>query len=179
MYLASCATFTQWMLSAIHLASGQPCRATELEVLTWRNTDHRVRSVYVTRGKCFCCFLPLLVCLPPFFLTCLPFPLFSITGTLCLLQTYHKSRSLTGQERPIWRFLPRDLGRLVALFLSYVKPLETTLAALDEKEEEGEVTQHFLFVKFGARFTDENIRETVSTALSLGLKERFLFSGYR
>jgi len=56
-YIAACGTFTKMMLTAIHLTSGQPARATELEVLTWRNTIHRVRSLYFSQGLAFFFFL--------------------------------------------------------------------------------------------------------------------------
>jgi len=49
-YLIACDHFTDVLLTAIHLSSGQPARATELETLTITN-GFRSRSIYFSRGR--------------------------------------------------------------------------------------------------------------------------------
>ena len=166
------------MLTAIHLTSGQPCRATELEVLTWRNTKFRVRSVYFSQGMFFLLLL-LLFFHFDFSLLIDLFP--SYTGTVCILQTYSKTRALTRAEKPIWRFLPKELGRLVALNLSYVKSFEATFTRemYPDSAEAANNVRYFMFVKYGLRFTADNIRDIVSATLSRPLGHFLQFSAYR
>ena len=49
-YITACDHFIDVLLTAIHLSSGQPARATELETLTLTN-GLRVRSLFISRGK--------------------------------------------------------------------------------------------------------------------------------
>jgi len=105
----------------------------------------------------------------------------SYTGTVCILQTYSKTRALTRAEKPIWRFLPKELGRLVALNLSYVKSFEATFTRemYPDSAEAANNVRYFMFVKYGLRFTADNIRDIVSATLSRPLGHFLQFSAYR
>jgi len=50
-YLEKTSKIMTLLLVAIHLSSGQPARATELETMIWTNTGTRVRSLYASQGK--------------------------------------------------------------------------------------------------------------------------------
>jgi len=59
-----------------------------------------------------------------------------------------KTRALTRAEKPIWRFLPKELGRLVALYLSYVKSFEATITCVMYPDS-AEAYETIMFVKYG------------------------------
>ena len=138
----------------------------------WNHFGRRERGEGERESECFLFFF--------FFFSMFSSFLFaSSTGTVCILQTYSKTRALTRSERPIWRFVPHELGRLLVLFLSYVKPIEATFTHEMYSAEASEIVRHHLFVKFGQRFTADNIRDTVSAALSRQFNDQVMFSAYR
>jgi hypothetical protein len=57
-YLTTCDNFMTLLVAAVHLASGQPARATELETMTISN-GIRARSLFFSQGSVFVlfCFL--------------------------------------------------------------------------------------------------------------------------
>ena len=93
-----------------HLLGGQPARATELATLRWRNGVDEQRGVYWANS------------------------------TIMMLAMYTKTRSITGRNRLIPRyilrvetladdrFMPKRLGVLLAEYLAIVRPLEVFLS---------------------------------------------------
>jgi len=103
---------------------------------------------------------------------------FSILDTILLVQQYSKTQALTGKDSAICRFLPKELARVVAIALCYVKPLEAVIAKEVHGAEAAITTRTFLFVRHGERMSEEVIRDSVASAFrSRGIP--LLFSDYR
>jgi len=83
------------------------------------------------------------------------------------VQTYTKTLKLSGSDSIIWRFLPKEFGRLLFFFLACVKGAEAKFALeLYNNQEACDVTNTFLFAKCGKLMSAESIRITVSGTLS-------------
>jgi hypothetical protein len=83
----------QLLLTLVHMTSGQPARAPELETYLIRRTTKRPRTVFFFQG-------------------------------MLMLQTiYRKSSQVTGFDMLVSRFLPKEISRLVLMYLVYVRPL--------------------------------------------------------
>ncbi|KAJ1541415.1 hypothetical protein HK405_010657, partial [Cladochytrium tenue] len=108
------------LLVLIHVTAGQPARGEELAVLRLCNASHTARSIVVMSGR-----------------------------TVALVQQYAKTRSATGQDRYILRFLHRDVGELLLKYLVLVRPVETLAAQLLHGDEAATAHQHMLFVFHG------------------------------
>jgi hypothetical protein len=93
-WLKSTATFSNWLIVAMHLTYGQPARGTELCSLLYSNSSHGQRHLFWARG------------------------------TMMLVTQYDKSRSLTQRNKLIARFFASQVARLMKLYLLYVRPME-------------------------------------------------------
>lgn len=93
-WLKEAATLAEYLLTLLHLAAGQPARATELSRFQIVNTTSSPRNVY------FC------------------------MGTIMLVQRYRKQRNASGYDRAIARFLPKNTAELLYKYLVVVKPME-------------------------------------------------------
>jgi hypothetical protein len=63
-YLAKSSKFVSLLLAAVHIMSGMPPRATELQVITIRNKKDQLRNIFFSHGKCFffnTCFFLILI----------------------------------------------------------------------------------------------------------------------
>ncbi|KAF3279012.1 hypothetical protein TWF970_004121 [Orbilia oligospora] len=82
-----------WFAIAILLTSGAPPRGTEVLALLKYNTATRRRNIFV------------------------------VDGEVMILSSYNKIQGLTGHASPIYRFLPKNIGEQLILYLFYVEPL--------------------------------------------------------
>jgi len=80
------------------LSSGMPARMPEIETHTLVNTSSGRRSFYFT------------------------------SGTICLITWYWKGRNCTTNDKPVARFLPRDLALLLLRYIVWVRPMQVFLA---------------------------------------------------
>lgn len=97
-WMAAAHKLEEALFFLIHLTSGLPARATELATYKYVNTRFDQRSVFCGMG------------------------------TLCLVSRYWKGRSITSQDHPAPRFLPRPVAQLLLDYLVYVRPLEVMLS---------------------------------------------------
>ncbi len=84
--------FIRLLLILVHVTYGQPARATELHTLLLKNSPAGPRSLYWRYG------------------------------TLVIHLKYNKTRSSTGQDAFVPRFLPPEVASLLLWYLVYVKP---------------------------------------------------------
>ena len=94
LYLREAWRFLEIMLTLIHLCSGQPARATEIETMTIRNGPNTARSVFLFQEH------------------------------IMTVIAYNKTTSLTGHERFIARFLPKAQSKTLAVYLVVVRYFE-------------------------------------------------------
>ena len=94
LYLRQAWRFLEIMLTLIHLCSGQPARATEIETMTIRNGPNTARSVFLFQEH------------------------------IMTVIAYNKTTSLTGHERFIARFLPKAQSKTLAVYLVVVRYFE-------------------------------------------------------
>jgi hypothetical protein len=93
-WLVKTGEFLNMLIALIHVSSGQPARAAELATLLIRNTQCAHRNVYWMHD------------------------------TIMLCTAYHKGRNISGSDRIIPRFLPKDVAGLLLRYLVIVRPLE-------------------------------------------------------
>lgn len=92
-YISHWRKFIQLLIFNIHLTSGNPARATELETIQFRNTLGVERNVFVSQDK------------------------------VALIPSYNKTNNVKGQDRLIPRFLPKELSHIVIKYLVLVQPI--------------------------------------------------------
>ncbi|KAK2035747.1 hypothetical protein LZ31DRAFT_537228 [Colletotrichum somersetense] len=77
----------------VHLTGGQAARGSELASVEYQNGTSAQRGVYI------------------------------YSGALVLITRHHKTRHMTNNEFQVARFLPDVVGRLLYLYLVYIRPL--------------------------------------------------------
>jgi len=90
--------FLEIMSVLIHITYGQPARGEELSTTLIKNQILGLRSIYWSRER------------------------------VMLAISYSKTRSTTGKEQPIARYLPEEVGDLLVKYLSLVRPMEAFIA---------------------------------------------------
>ncbi|KAF6805085.1 hypothetical protein CPLU01_16012 [Colletotrichum plurivorum] len=85
------------LFALIHLTGGQAARGSELASLTYQNGTSTPRGVYVC------------------------------SGALVLITRHHKTRHTTNNEFQVARFLPNVVGKLLYLYLVYIRPFTSML----------------------------------------------------
>ncbi len=94
-YLKAGEEFHEYLLTLLHVSSGQPLRAEEAKSLMLSRTGNSInRSVYW------------------------------INGQVCLLQRYHKGSSKSGKAKYIARFVASQHTRLCLLYLVLIRPMQ-------------------------------------------------------
>lgn len=85
--------FLQKLAIAIHLTAGQPSRRTELQNIRWQNSlQGGLRNIMIS------------------------------DGLVRIRYIWHKQRWTINQEKPVWRFLPPQLSRILVIYVSTVIP---------------------------------------------------------
>lgn len=82
------------LITLLHITSGMPGRGTELSSMTFINSIHSPRNVYI------------------------------MWDTIALIADYNKTQALTQRDSSIARFLPKEIASLLLTYLSIVKPFQ-------------------------------------------------------
>ncbi|KAJ1552962.1 hypothetical protein HK405_009402, partial [Cladochytrium tenue] len=138
------------LLVLIHVTAGQPARGEELAVLRVRNTSHTARSIMVMSGR-----------------------------TVALVQQYAKTRSVTGQDRYILRFLHCDVGELLLKYLVLVRPVETLASQVLHGEEAATAHQHMLFTSRGQPASGKHVRDVFAREFKVCFRADISITQYR
>ena len=96
--------FLETLMPTIHITYGQPSRGEELATIRVKNQLNGMRGVYMSRGL------------------------------VMILVSYSKTRSTTGKDKLVARFLPKEVGDLLVKYLSLVRPMEAFIAEQIESE---------------------------------------------
>jgi superfamily II DNA helicase RecQ len=96
-YLRQVDAFLELLLCAKHIVSGQPDRGTGITSTRHRNGSLQDRNIFV------------------------------IDGQIMTVSRYHKSQSQWDKPKVVPRFLPPQLGKVMAIYLVYVQPFREYL----------------------------------------------------
>src|SRR5579859_2015076 len=96
-YLYQKKQFLELLMLLFHITGGQPGRGSELGSIKFRNNQKVKRNFYVLGGKAF------------------------------YYTEYHKARASSNVSYHVVRYLPRRVGELAVLYLTYVRPLANLL----------------------------------------------------
>jgi superfamily II DNA helicase RecQ len=96
-YLRELDRVKELMLGCVHIEQGQPARGSEILTMRHRNGLLQDRNMFV------------------------------IAGTMVTVIRYYKSQSQFDAPKVVPRFLPPQLGQIIALYLSYLQPFEEYL----------------------------------------------------
>jgi len=91
-YISSAKQFREKLLLLMHITGGQPARGTELLSIMHTNTTESHRNIFIEDGM------------------------------VTFVTRYHKGYAKTGDYKIIHRYLPREVGELVVLYLWIVLP---------------------------------------------------------
>ncbi|KAK3617521.1 hypothetical protein LTR22_026710 [Elasticomyces elasticus] len=96
-YLRQVDRFRELLLLCVHVTGGQPARGSEITTIRFRIGFLQDRNVFVIQGQ------------------------------MVVVTRYHKSQSQLDKPKVIPRFLPGRVGQLLAIYLTYVQPLQQYL----------------------------------------------------
>ena len=91
-YLEKKKKFLERLMLAMYLTGGQPARGTELGSIKFRNTSLSNRNIFLYRGM------------------------------VCYTTEYIKPRSITALSYYVVRYLPKDVGEMVLIYLAFIRP---------------------------------------------------------
>jgi superfamily II DNA or RNA helicase len=128
--------FLELLSSIIHITYGQPARGEELATIRIRNDAFGMRGIYWVNGR------------------------------VMLFNSYSKNRSNTGLDRPVPRFLPESVGKLLIKYLTMVRPMEIFLSGKMEKSEENSLGM-LLFADYRKAWTGERLSDVFKTETNL------------
>lgn len=107
-YLRLVDRFRGLLFVAIHLLSGQPSRTTELLTVRYYNTEYgKHRNIFIQNKM------------------------------VMVVSSYHKGYRIGGQLKVIQRYLPRELGQQLVLYLWLVLPFCQVLQAIVNNQSDG------------------------------------------
>jgi hypothetical protein len=96
-YLWQVDRFLEMLLCSVHITSGQPGRGSEITTMRHRNGTLQDRNIFVADGQ------------------------------IMTVVRYHKSQSQWDKPKVVPRFLPPQLGQVVAIYLVYIQPFREYL----------------------------------------------------
>jgi superfamily II DNA helicase RecQ len=96
-YLQQVDRFRELLLGCVHIEQGQPGRGSEILPIRHRNGLLQDRNVFI------------------------------VDGAVMTVVRYHKSQSQWDKPKIVPRFLPPQLGQIMALYLSYLQPFQEYL----------------------------------------------------
>ncbi|KAL6172001.1 hypothetical protein ACJQWK_02991 [Exserohilum turcicum] len=96
-YLRQVDRFLELLLFCVHVTSGQPGRGSEITTIRHRNGLLQDRNVFVVDGR------------------------------IMTVVRYHKSQSQFDKPKIVPRFLPPQLGQVMAVYLAYLQPFREYL----------------------------------------------------
>jgi len=149
-WLMECDEFMDDLTILVHLAFGQPARASELATLRVRDNHLEFRSVYAIRNR------------------------------FTLIQMYHKSMNVTAKFKPIARFAPASLNADIILYFHLIRPVQAFLyrAVFPGRRSPHSYLEYF-FVKDGMVMNAERIRRSIAKGFAKFSDMRLDVSTYR
>lgn len=93
-WLKQSANVMETLAVLMHVSGGQPARTTEHMTLTLRNTIFGLRSLFVSHD------------------------------TVVAVSRFHKGQNITGRGKPIARFFPLSVARLLLQYFAIIRPVE-------------------------------------------------------
>jgi hypothetical protein len=96
-YLWQVDRFLEMLLCSVHITSGQPGRRSEITTIRHRNGTLQDRNIFVADGQ------------------------------IMTVVRYHKSQSQWDKPKIVPRFLPPQLGQVMAIYLVYIQPFREYL----------------------------------------------------
>jgi hypothetical protein len=96
-YLRQVDRFLELLLVCVHMTSGQPGRGSEVTTMRHRNGVLQDRNIFVTDGQ------------------------------IMTVVRYHKSQSQWDKPKIVPRFLPPQVGQIMAVYLAYLQPFQEYL----------------------------------------------------
>lgn len=96
-YMRQMDRFLALLLCSVHVTSGQPGRGSEITTIRHRNGMLQDRNIFV------------------------------VDGQIMTVVRYHKSQSQWDKPKIVPRFLPPQLGQIMALYLAYIQPFREYL----------------------------------------------------
>jgi superfamily II DNA helicase RecQ len=144
-YLRQVDRFRELLIGCVHIEQGQPGRGSEITTIRFRNGLLQDRNIFV------------------------------VGGAVMTVVRYHKSQSQWDKPKIVPRFLPPQLGQIMALYLSYLQPFQEYLVV---QVLGGSLTDYVWSNKQGAWGTDKLTRVIKrETGKRLGVELHTL--GYR
>ena len=141
--------FVRLLIALVHLTSGQPARAPELASILVANMKRGARGVHATQGR------------------------------IMLVTRYWKGRNVYGRDRPVARFLPNELSRLLLAYLVLVRPIELVALDVISKPCSIPAEEWCLFMREGRCVKAREVRDTFMQAWKLYAGYELTFAEYR
>jgi hypothetical protein len=155
LFFQKCERFIKTLFVLVHIISGQPARAPEIERYTIRNTTDSRRLIY------------------------------SLMDTMMVCSFYTKTENLTGDYKPIARFLPKGIAQLILQYLAIVRPFEQFLMSVhpqhdrETQQKRQRTYSTNLWVCNGLLLSADNLRNIFIDYNQEYLDMRLSFSTYR
>lgn len=96
-YLRQVDRFRELLVGGVHIEQGQPGRGSEITTMRFRNGVLQDRNIFI------------------------------VSGAVMTVVRYHKSQSQWDKPKVVPRFLPPQLGQIMALYLCYLQPFQEYL----------------------------------------------------
>jgi len=149
-YLEAKERFLELLMLIFHISGGMPARGTELGSIKFRNSQRSCRNFYVVHGKAF------------------------------FYTQYHKTRSMKLSSYHIVRYLPRRVGELAVLYLSYIRPF-ANLLYYQSIDEDNDTDSDFFFCSNGSdeSWDDKKLTAVMQKETEARMGVRFGIQVYR
>jgi superfamily II DNA helicase RecQ len=148
-YMDRLVEFREKLAVLMHMSAGQPARGPEILSVRHSNTvQGGHRNVFIEDGM------------------------------VVFVTRYHKGYNVSGDVKIIHRYLPREVGELVVLYLWLVLPFQQRLEALVWEKEA--VSSHMWPADpNGRKWTTDRLREALKRESRIAMGQEWTFAGYR
>ena len=148
-YMDRVIAFREKLIVLMHVTAGQPARATELLSIRHSNTvKGGHRNIFIEDGM------------------------------VVFVTRYHKGYAVSGDVKIIHRYLPREVGELLVLYLWLVLPFQQRLEAMVWKKKV--ISSHLWPADpNGRKWTSERMRKTLKRESRIRLGQEITIAGYR
>jgi hypothetical protein len=148
-YMMNVTRFQEKMLVLMHIAGGQPARGTELLSIRHSNTEKGGhRNIFIEDGM------------------------------VVFVTQYHKGYAMSGDVKIIHRYLPREIGQLLVLYLWLVLPFQQRMQAVVYHEDA--MSSHMWPKDAGGKnWTSDRMSKAMKNATMIGLGHALTIRDYR
>lgn len=148
-YMDRVVAFREKLIVLMHVTAGQPARATELLSIRHSNTvKGGHRNIFIEDGM------------------------------VVFVTRYHKGYAVSGDVKIIHRYLPREVGELLVLYLWLVLPFQQRLEAMVWKKNT--ISSHLWPADpNGRKWTSERMRKTLKRESRVRLSQELTIAAYR